>query len=196
MAAVSPLDKLAGAPLNHLLRGNAWARDLLKAHAGKVARFDCLPFTVSLVILDSGETAAAAPSNVPDVTVTLTPGLLLRIAARDENVWRDIHVDGDTALASVLNQLWRHLRWDYEEDLSRVFGDIAAHRMAQSMQLFGQWAQASGDNMARSFSEYWTEEQPLIAATSDLKAFASDVDTLRDDVARLEKRIERLRGSA
>jgi len=25
-----------------------------------------------------------------------------------------------------------HLRWDVEEDLSRVVGDIAAHRMAQA----------------------------------------------------------------
>lgn len=193
MDAASPLDRLAGAPLNHLLRGNAWARDLLKTHAGKVARFDCLPFTVSLVIIDSGETAAAAAGSTPDVTVTLTPGLLLRIAARDQNVWRDIRVDGDTALAGVLNQLWQHLRWDAEEDLSRVFGDIAAHRMTQSLRLFEQWARAGGDNLARSFSEYWTEERPLIAAAGDLRVFASEVDTLRDDVARLEKRIERLR---
>jgi ubiquinone biosynthesis accessory factor UbiJ len=195
MDAASPLDRLAGAPLNHLLRGNAWARELLKAHAGKVVRFDCLPFTVSLVILESGETASATAGSTPDLIFTLTPGLLLRVAARDENVWRDIRVDGDTALAGVLNQLWRHLRWDAEEDLSRVFGDIAAHRMTQSLRLFEQWARAGGDNMARSFSEYWTEERPLIAATGDLRDFAAGVDTLRDDVARLEKRIERLRAT-
>ena len=36
----------------------------------------------------------------------------------------------------------------------------------------------------------WTEERPLIAAARDLGEFNRDVDTLRDDVARLEKRIE------
>lgn len=196
MTAASPFDRLAGAPLNHLLRGNAWARELLRPHAGKVVRFDAPPLPVNLLILDSGETAAAAPGSVPALTVTLTPGLMLRLAARDDSVWRDIRVEGDTALASVLNQLWRHLRWDAEEDLSRIFGDIAAHRMMQSLRQFGEWARAGGDNLARSFSEYWTEERPLIASAGELRAFAAEVDTLRDDVARLEKRIERLRSAA
>jgi ubiquinone biosynthesis protein UbiJ len=39
---------------------------------------------------------------------------------------------------------------------------------------------------------YWTEEQPLVAAKPDVERFVREVDTLRDDVARLEKRIEQL----
>lgn len=193
--AVSPFDRLAGTPLNHLLRGNAWALELLRPHAGKVIRFDGGPFPLNLLILDSGEIAAAAPGSLPVLTVTLTPGQLLRLAARDDSVRRDIRVEGDTALAAVLDQLWRHLRWDAEEDLARVFGDIAAHRMMLSLRRLGEWARAGGDNLARSFSEYWTEEQPVIAAAGDLRAFAAEVDALRDDVARLEKRIERLRAA-
>ncbi len=186
------LDALAGAPLNHLLRANDWARDALKPHAGKVARFCCAPFDTRLAVLDSGEVAAAAPGAAADLTMTLTPGLMLRVAARDENAWRDIVIDGDTAFATAINHLWRHLRWDAEADLSRVFGDIAAHRMAESGRTLQRWAQMSGDNLARSAAEYWTEEQPLIAATNDIARFNADVDQLRDDVARLEKRIARL----
>lgn len=185
-------DALAVAPINHLLRANAWARTELQPHAGKVASFRCLPFETRLVILDSGEVATAAAAATPDVTLTLTPGLMLRAAARDDSLWRDIGVDGDTALGTVIHRLWRDLRWDVEEDLSRVFGDIAAHRMAESGRTIQRWAQSGGDDLARSFTEYWTEEQPLIAAKSDLTRFNADVDRLRDDVARLEKRIARL----
>ena len=46
-------------------------------------------------------------------------------------------------------------------------------------------------NTGRSFAEYWTEEQPLIAGARDIEAFNRAVDQLRDDAARLEKRIER-----
>jgi ubiquinone biosynthesis protein UbiJ len=195
MTAASPFARFAGAPLNHLLRGNAWARELLRPHAGKVVRLDSPAFAVNLVILDHGEIAAAPSASPPALTVTLTPGQLLRLAAHDHGVWREIRVEGDAALAAVISQLWRHLRWDAEEDLSRMFGDIVAHRMMQSLRQFDGWARAGGDNLARSLSEYWTEEQPLIAAAADLRAFASDVDTLRDDVARLEKRIEHLRSA-
>jgi len=182
-------DALASPPLNHLLRANTWARDALQAHAGKIARFRCPPLDTSLAVLDSGEVAPAAAGAAADLTLTLTPGLMLRVAAQDDTAWRDVAIDGDTAFAATVHQLWRHLRWDAEEDLSRVFGDIAAHRMATSGRTLQRWAQMGGDNLARSVAEYWTEEQPLIAAKTDVARFVADVDQLRDDIARLEKRI-------
>ena len=185
-------DKLAGAPLNHLLRANTWARDALKPHAGKTASFLCPPFITRLTVLDSGEVAPAIADAESAVTLTLTPGLMLRVAARDDSVWRDVVIDGDTAFAGAIHHLWLHLRWDAEEDLSKVVGDAAAHRIAQSGRTLQRWAQASGNNLAHSFAEYWTEEQPLIAAKNDLARFTAGVDQLRDDTARLEKRIELL----
>lgn len=193
MAATgSPLDVLVGAPLNHLLRANGWARDSLKPHAGKTVCVRCPPFSVSLRVVDSGEVTPAAAGAVPDATLSVTPGLLLRMAAQDDNAWRDIAIDGDTAMAGAVHHLWRHLRWDVEEDLSRLFGDVAAHRMTGSAQAMAQWARLSGENLLRSLSEYWTEERPAIAAANDLSRFAADVDVLRDDLARLEKRVARL----
>lgn len=182
-------DIFAGAPLNHLLRANTWARDALKPHAGKTASFRCLPLVTRLTVLDSGEVTPAAAEAVAAVTLTLTPGLVLRAAARDETVWRDVIIDGDTAFAGAIHHLWQHLRWDAEEDLSKVVGDAAAHRIAESGRTLQRWAQAGGDNLAHSFAEYWTEEQPLIAAKNDIARFTADVDQLRDDTARLEKRI-------
>lgn len=193
MAATgSPLDVLIGAPLNHLLRANSWARESLKPYAGKTVSVRCPPFAASLRIIDSGEVTPASAGTTPDATLTVTPALLLRMATRDDSAWRDIKVEGDTALASAVNQLWRHLRWDVEEDLSRVFGDVAAHRMTGSAQAMAQWARISGENLLRSFTEYWTEERPAVAAANDLASFAAEVDHLRDDLARLEKRISRL----
>lgn len=185
-------DTLAGAPLNHLLRANTWARDALKPHAGKTASFRCLPFITRLTVLDNGEVAPAAAEATAAVTLTLTPGLMLRVAAKDEAVWREVIIDGDTAFATAIHHLWQHLRWDAEEDLSRVVGDVAAHRIAESGRTLQRWVQAGGDSLTHSFAEYWTEEQPLIAARQDVARFTADVDRLRDDMARLEKRIELL----
>lgn len=190
--AASPLDALAGAPLNHLLRTNAWARESLKPHAGKTVCLRCAPFAASLTVLDNGEVAGAAPDAAPAATLTLTPGLLLRIASGDDGAWRDIAVEGDSGLINAVNHLWRHLRWDTEEDLSKLFGDVVAHRMTASAQTFSRWARISGDNLARTAAEYWTEEQPLVASKAELSRFVADVDVLRDDLARLEKRVQRL----
>ncbi len=185
------LHTTASSFINHLLRGNGWAQERLKPFAGKTARIDNPPFSLVLTIRDDGRVAAAEAAT-PDVTIRLTPGLALRVMARDETVWRDIKVEGDTGLAAAVNYVARNLRWDVEEDLSRIFGDIAAHRMTQAGRTLDQWRAQSLDNLARSFVEYWTEEQPLIARTPDIARFNLAVDELRDDAERLEKRLEHL----
>ena len=182
----------AAAAVNHLLRSASWARDALRRHAGKSARFELIPFVVALTILESGEVAPAAADAVPAATVKLGPGLMLRIAARDESAWREVDITGDTDLATAIHHVARNLRWDVEEDLARVFGNVVAHRMAESERTLQRWGRQAADNTGRSFAEYWTEEQPLIAAARDLEEFSRAVDELRDDAARLEKRIERL----
>ncbi len=176
--------------INRLLRQNSWALERLRPFAGKVVRADCFPLTLLLAIGDTGEATAVAPETAPDVTIRLTPGVMLRLAARDASAWNDIAVEGDPQLAAALNHVARNLRWDMEEDLSRVFGDIAAHRMVETGHKLDAWGRQGADNLARSFAEYWTEEQPLIAGRADVEQFNRDVDTLRDDVARLEKLVE------
>ena len=151
---------------------------------------DSFPLTLQMAVGAGGEAIAAPADSAPDITIRLTPGLMLRLAARDTTVWNDIPVDGDPQLAAALNGIARNLRWDVEEDLSRVFGDVAAHRMVDTGRKLDSWARQGADNLARSFTEYWTEERPLLARRADVEQFSRDVDTLRDDVARLEKRID------
>src|SRR5262245_13717143 len=118
------LDPAAAAAANHLLRAAAWARAELKAHAGKTVRVELFPAGFSLTVLESGEVSPAAADAIAAVTLRLTPGPALRLAARDESAWREVDATGDTDFAATINLLARNLRWDIEEDLSRVFGDI------------------------------------------------------------------------
>jgi ubiquinone biosynthesis protein UbiJ len=178
--------------INHLLRGASWARDELKPFAGRTARIGAVPFALALTVVESGEIMPDSVGAAPAVTLRLTPGILLRLAARDESAWREIEIAGDTDFAAAIHHVARNLRWDLEEDLSRVFGDIAAHRMAETGRTIRRWGEQAADNTARSFAEYWTEERPLIAGRRDLDAFGRAVDQLRDDTARLGKRLEQL----
>lgn len=191
----------AAAAINHLLRSASWARERLKPFAGKTARFNLAPFAVTLAIRDSGEvehsiaggprdTLAARPSC--DAVFILTPGIALRLLASDKNAWQDVQMSGDTELAREILFVAQNLRWDAEEDLSRVFGDIIAHRMVRAASDLKHWQQQATDSIARSAAAYWTDEQPLIATRHDVERFVREADALRDDVARFEKRIEGL----
>lgn len=184
-------DTLVARALNHLLTRNGWALARLRPFVGKCARFECAPFMLGLSVRSDGQVDIAAQAP-PDVTIRLTPGIALRLAARDEAAWKEVAISGDTEFAEALNYVCRNLRWDAEEDLARVFGDIVAHRMVQTGETLQQWSTQATDNLARSFAEYWTEEQPLIAHAGDVEKFNREVDRLRDDLARLEKRLDNL----
>ncbi len=186
------LNPAAAAAINHLLRGASWAREELRRFAGKTARLEIAPVSVSLTVHESGEVAHAAADAAPAVTLKLTPGLVLRLAARDEAAWQEVEVAGDGDFAAAIHRLAQNLRWDAEEDMSRVFGDIAAHRVAETGRDFRRWGERTAEHLGRSLAEYWTEEDPLIAGAHDVNEFNRAVDALRDDVARLEKRLEHL----
>ncbi len=91
-----------------------------------------------------------------------------------------------------MQHLFRHLAWDIEEDLSRLFPDVVAHRLAEGGRAFAAWQSEAATRLAGNLAEYLTEEQPLLARPADVEKLSREADALREDAARLEKRIERL----
>ncbi|HSS46847.1 MAG TPA: SCP2 sterol-binding domain-containing protein [Burkholderiales bacterium] len=183
---------LDAAILNHLLRGESWARQRLETHTGKTARFLVPPFSFTLTVAENGEAKPAEDVATADVQFTMSPVLLTRLFARDEAAYKEVRIEGDTEFAGAIAYIAKNLRWDPAEDLSRIVGDIAAQRIVNTAHSINNWGKRSLDSLARSLAEYWTEEQPLIAKTVDVKKFVVGVDALRDDVERLEKRLHKL----
>lgn len=159
-------------------------------HSGKTAVLSSPPFELRLTILDSGEVAAGAADVEAHVRIVTSVGVLLRLAARDESALNAAQVDGDVAFAATIDHVRRNLYWDYEEDLSRIFGDVAAHRMAGAMREMDDWGRATVRNLAQNVVEYATYENPVLASAASLETFNREVDEVRDEAARLEKQIE------
>jgi ubiquinone biosynthesis protein UbiJ len=101
-------------------------------------------------------------------------------------------VQGDAAFAAAVAGVLSELRWDAEEDLSRLVGDIAAHRLAGAVQAFVEWQRNAALSLAATAAEFFTEEQPVLASRAAVDQFIRDVDDLRDALERLEKRFARL----
>ena len=183
--------------LNRVLRSNDWALQRLRLHAGKTARVVCPPLTLDVEVQPGGELEAARMSEAgPHVVVRLTPGALLRLLSRDPAVWSEIAVEGDSEFATALNQIWQQLDWGFEEDLSHLFGDIAAHRIAGAARQAREGMRQAFGSALRNGFEFWTEERPVVALRRDIESYSREVDALRDDAARLEKRIAALEASA
>jgi ubiquinone biosynthesis accessory factor UbiJ len=176
--------------LNHLLAAEPWARELLAPFAGATIELRNPPFpALRFIILPAGMVEAGGEDAA--LFVTLKPDALFNLARGPEHFLRSIEVAGDPALASAVMALARHLRWDFEEDLSRLFGDVAAHRMADAARAFGAWHIDAARRLTESLADYAVDEKRVLIARPEMESFAAEIARLRDALERLEKRVER-----
>lgn len=186
------LNQSLAAAVNHLLATESWARERLRPHAGKTAVLHVAPLTFSFAIADTGLTVAAKAPAEPSLQIRLAPSSLAGALRGEDSALKDADIRGDAELASAVLFLVKNLRWDFEEDLSGVIGDIAAHRLVSEAKGLIAWERDARGRLAASVSDYLTREAAVLARADEISAFAGEVDRLRDDAARLEKRLARL----
>jgi ubiquinone biosynthesis accessory factor UbiJ len=179
---------------NHLLAQSSWARKRLTPHAGRTARLDLSPLaSIDISISADGHFAQWVSEEEADVILRLAVGELPRALTDGmEAAMRQVRIEGNAEFADALGFVFRHLRWDVEEDLSRVVGDLAAHRLVQTGRHLSDEGRRTLASASGNIVEYLVDESPLLVGRASLPAFAAEVAELRDAVGRLDKRIERL----
>ena len=178
--------------LQHLLTQNSWANAILQPYAGKAVQFDIASIKANIIILEDGGLAIAGETNIADATICISASLLLRLIAQDEAAKMQIVISGDTHLATEFAKVLSNMRWDYEDDLSKLVGDVSALKISQFGREAATGIKRNSIQLAEMLSEYWQEEKPMIAKKRHLEKFNAEVDTLRADVARFEKRLTKL----
>lgn len=188
-------DSGAATALNHLLEREAWAREKLEPFAGEIVELRVAPLPVlRIAIVEGGRTLAADAGSEPSLVITTKPGVFAALSKGEDHLMRSVEITGNARLAAEILALLRYLRWDVEEDLSRVFGDVLAHRMVGTVRDLATWQADAGRRLAENVMEYAIEERRAIVARTEFDAFATGVANLRDDLARLEQRAERVWG--
>ncbi len=131
----------------------------------------------------------------PDVAITGSILTLARLAgASGEDAIRDgsLELLGDAEVAQAFQKLLGYGKPDIEEELSGVIGDVAAHRLGEVARGVGSWGKKAGATLRQNITEFLQEERRDVPSRYEVEAFARGVDKLRDDVARLEARLNRL----
>jgi ubiquinone biosynthesis protein UbiJ len=187
------LETPLAAALNHLLDTEPWARERLAPFAGETVAFATPPLPeLRVAILGDGRVAPAVHGAQPSLTVALKPDALAALARGEEHFMRSVEVIGNARLASEVLLLVRQLRWDAEEDLSKLVGDVAAHRIVGLARDFSAWQVDAVRRLADGVMDYALEERRILVRRAELDALAVQTAQLGDALERLEKRLERL----
>lgn len=181
------------AALNRLLETEDWAREKLAPFAGEAVEFAFPPLpALRLAIQEDGRVSPAARDAEPALLVRLGPDALSALLRGEEHFMRAVEVSGNAKLAAEVLLLVRHLRWDIEEDLARVVGDVAAHRVVDLARAFGGWQRDALRRLADGAMEYVVEERRMLVPRGEFDGHAAVVARLRDAIARVERRLRRL----
>ena len=119
--------------LNHVLMQEKEAQDRMARKKGSVLHIRWGLFALDLRITPAGLLDKAPPAAKPDLLIAVavdSPMTLLQSAMAGKSP--PVKIEGDVQLAAELGWLAENLRWDYEEDLSRLLGDVPAHALADA----------------------------------------------------------------
>ena len=189
---------LAEAALNRYLRLDAEALNALSEFAGKTVALELLGLgrTVLILISPEGVHLSSNADHAPDALLRAPPGALLRALAAHESSASafdpEMVIEGDMALVQGLRRVFDRVDVDWEEVMSRAFGDVLSHQLGNLARGAARWGSQTGRTLMQDMAEYLTEEGRHTPQADELDGFVKAVDRLRDDAERLEQRVRRL----
>jgi len=134
----------------------------------------------------------------PDCVIKGTPISLMKMILAEKGSQTkslfsgDVEISGNIQLGQKMKQVLDSIDIDWEEHLSHITGDVVAYRVGQVVKQGVGWFQESTQQMRENLRDYFIYESEAVPQPAEVNSFVTQVDMLRDDVARAEARIQQL----
>ncbi|HYW02627.1 MAG TPA: SCP2 sterol-binding domain-containing protein [Gammaproteobacteria bacterium] len=182
--------------LNRALRAEPETLDECASLEGKLLTVALRDLRREVTVRFSREGMQLSPGPDPAADAVIRGGVtgMLRLASDDGGVAGmsryGVEVEGDTDLAERFHRILARARPDLEEVLARATGDVVAHAVGYGLRRARDWVRRSADTLTGDLADYLRYESADLLARDEMERFLSDVDRLRDDLARLEARLD------
>lgn len=182
--------------LNRGLPRSPRARELCGELVGKSLGVEVRGLT-RILVRSSGPAlhCATDPTAVADADLSGSAMSLLSLAGQSpEAVLQkgSVEIRGDTEVARKYRELGRLLMPDMEEELALAIGDVPAHQLGRFARAAFKWGRETTVTAAQNVAEYFAHERADLVPRAEADQFAAGVERTREDVDRLEARINLL----
>lgn len=182
--------------LNRGLPRSPRARELCRELAGTRLGVE-VPGIARVLVHSSGELLHCThdPTGAADADVSGGALSLLQLMGRSaEDVMRSgaVTLRGDTEIARKYRELAALLMPDPEEELSLAIGDVPAHQLGRFARGVLSWSRHAAATALDNIGEYLGHERADLVPRAEAEDFTRTVERLREDVDRLEARINQL----
>lgn len=190
------LNSLSLPVLNRALSDDPWAMSRLAGFAGSTIRIALADKPILRFTIEPNGLLAAHEvfgDDEPTLSIDLPGDAASRFMSHGRHgILKAAKIRGNIDLANAVNDVLDNIRPDPEAFLASKIGDIAAHRTMELFFSLKHGAEQLALRLKDQFTEHVAEGHSVIVPNHQLAQFMSEVDTLRNDVARLQLRLERL----
>ena len=130
-----------------------------------------------------------------EIYTTLFQLMRLKWSKSSSLVNAQFHITGEVETAQLFNELFEKHQIDWEEHLTKIIGDVTAHKMMQLLRKPAGFVKNNKEKMAQDVTEYCQEEAMLLPSNNEVEIFRRDVDELRLKIDRLNAKITLLRSA-
>ncbi len=148
----------------------------------------CLPSALGISIMSQYQGEA-------DTLISGRPLSMAKLALmNDTQVMFDgeVKITGDVELGQKFKKALERIDIDWEEHLSRVTGDVIAHKTGQAIREMASWWRNNTARAQTNGREYLQQEADVLPVGDEAEDLYHGIETLRDDTARIEARIKQL----
>jgi len=192
--------------LNQYIQMDAQAGYKLAALSGKVIAIELLGWDFILYLLPDaqGIQVMSEYTGEPNTIIRGTPMALFNMSQSEASAAtmreQNITIDGDLELGQQFSAFFKQLDIDWQEKLAQTFAkvttdsnaDLLAHNIGRLVQGFQQWQPQAKQTLEQNIAEYFQQESGMLPFAEEMEPFSKAVDTIRNDVDRLEARIQRI----
>lgn len=181
--------------LNRYLNLDPESKAHLRKLSGKVIKVEWVPLTYYWLFKSDSIYLSKDYNGPTDLILRGSTFDFLRVAfIKKDKALTDIplQVLGDMEFGKQFKEFFSNLEIDYEEQLSKLLGDVAAYPMIQMLKIIRCWTRQNIENLGENLTNYVQTEMNWLVSDEELQLFFSDIDELRNDCARLEARIKML----
>lgn len=187
-----PASALGERVANRLIENEDWARERLRAHAGRSFLVRCGPIATAFLVRSDGTLdALPARGTTPEVELQVSPFDVPALLARPDRWDTLVSSTGDTALAATLRELAITLPWFVERGFARAFGPIVGQRLADSGRALLGFPEYAGSRIAENVFSYVRDETGVLARGDEARAFATEQAAIAARVDALTERVDR-----
>ena len=187
--------------INRFLGLDPVAKEDLARHSGKTIAIEMrgLDMLFYIGLTDEGVAVFSEEPEQIDARLVGTPVALMKMGLSSggretEDILFScvVEIVGDIELGQQLKKILNEIDVDFEEQLSRITGDVVAHQVGNLIREGKRWGERSVASLEMDVAEYLQEETGQLPRAEEVDEFVSAIDVLRSDADRLEARVVRL----